>query len=340
VRKSLAFFTGAAAAAAVALLAACSGGMQGVNSGLPAGGVGASQSRFDLSRSGLPQSAILLRHFSVVPDKRHKKKGAKDLFVDDFGTNAVEVLKNKSWTNIGSISSGIDGPDGNFADKKGNLYVANYAGVNITEYKEKTGSSPTYTYNSGMTDPVAVTTDAKGNVYEGDYADGGSGFVNEYAQGSNTVVQSCSPGGAVEGVAVDAKGDVFVAYNMSSGARITEYTGGLKSCNGTVLGVSLGFAGGMVLDKNNDIIVCDQTAAAVDVIDPPYTSISGTLGSGYSDPFHVTLNKKEKEAYVADYAAADVQVLSYPSGSNIATLGSANGLSDPAAAVDGQNYVP
>jgi len=75
------------------------------------------------------------------------------------------------------------------------------------------------------------------------------------------------------------------------------------------------------------------------VIAPPYTSITGTLGSGYASPFHVSINKTNKVAYVADDAAAVVDILSYPSGSLIFQLTSAQGIVDPYAAVYGANAV-
>jgi hypothetical protein len=329
------------AAATIALLSACSGaGSQGASSTIPGSGISQSLQRSDLSRAGISPkhlaAARLLKSLSHGVNPAKKKKGEKDLFVSDFGTGAVEILANKTWTNTGSISDGIDGPDGNWVDKKGNLYVANYAGLDITEYA-KGSTSPSNTY-SGVEDPVAVTTDSSQNVYEGDYE---GGYVSEFAQGSNSIIAQCSPGGDVEGVAVDKSGDVFVAYYVEDvGGKITEYTGGLSGCSGTTLGVTLEYPGGMVLDKKGNLVVCDQDAEAVDIIAPPYNSVTGTLGSGYSDPFHVTINKKNKQAYVANYGDEDVYVLSYPAGSTQATLNGSNGLSLPAAAVDSQNYNP
>ncbi len=294
------------------------------------------------SRSGVAPAFISRLHLvtGASPDKKKKYKGLKALFVTDFGTGEVEILKNGTYASDGTISDGLDGPDGDWIDSKGNFYVANYAGPNIQEYKPK-GSSPSFTYSASITDAVGVSTDSEGNVYEADYNDGGEGYVNEYKQGSNTVAATCSPGGSVEGVAIDKSGDVFVDFNNpnTGHANIVEYKGGLSGCNGTTLGVTLGFAGGLVLDSKNDIVVCDQTGPSVDVIAPPYSSVTRTLGSGYSDPFHVTLSAKNKLAFVAVNGAAVVDVIDYSTGSITQTLNSANGLSDPASAVDGPNDI-
>jgi DNA-binding beta-propeller fold protein YncE len=269
----------------------------------------------------------VINSLHVLPGK--KKKGG-DLFVSDFALNAVEELANKTWGNVGSITTGIEGPDGNWVDTKGNLYVANYEGLDITEYA-KGSSSPKYTY-SGVEDPVGVATDAKGNVFEADFE---GSYVTEFSQGGSQTAQ-CSSGSPAEGVAVDKAGDVFASTETS----LVEFKGGLSGCSMTTLYSSLEFGGGMAMDKKGNILVCDQDAEAVDVFKAPYTSISGTFGSGYSDPFHITINKKQKQAYVANYTGDDVFVLSYPAGSLQATLNSSNGLSNPVSAVDSSNLVP
>ncbi|MGB8910261.1 MAG: hypothetical protein WCC84_16060 [Candidatus Cybelea sp.] len=326
--------------AAIVLLSGCSGSQ---SSTLSFSGSAASQSHSlaDVARSGGSPKFI---GFTRVPrpDRRGSQASGANLFVSDSSVNAVELLTNKKWKYVTDITNGIDGPDGNWV-ANGEFYVANYDGINITEYSSPT--SLTYTYNSRMIDPVDVTVDRHGNVFEADYNYYGSlaGFVNEYKQGSNAVIATCSPGGGVEGVAVGKKGEVFADYNAtaSGDGRIVRYLHGLPDCiRGKVLPISLSFAGGMALDNHGNLLVCDQNAATVDVIPPPYTSIQKTFGSGFSIPFHITINARNTRAYVADYGTGEVYVLSYPTGSLVATLGSSNGISFAWAAVDSNNYVP
>jgi hypothetical protein len=248
----------------------------------------------------------------------------------------VEVLENHSWRPVGSITNGINGPEGNWYDKYG-LYVANFTGKDVTQYNAD--GTLTHTYSSGMDNPATVTTDSQGNVYEADFS---GGFVNEYHQGRNSLVVTCTPqaGGLVEGVAVDASDNVFVTYELNRRGLISEYKGGLRGCSGTRLGATVSIPGTMVLDKNNNLVICDQAGDAVDIIKPPYKHISGTLGSGYVEPIQATLNKQNSHAYVADYGARAVYVLTYPGGSRTARLGTSNGPALPVGAVDSENFAP
>lgn len=333
-RKSLRVFASAAITAATVVLSACAGGGGGL---IAADNGSSSLTRSGLAPSGLANVQGVHRPVASAHRDAHRRMtGPKFLFVSDLGANDVDIFANAGFTNAGSISDSIEGPDGDWVDKHGNLYVANYKGRSITEYA-RGANTPTFTYASGMGDPVGVTTDALGNVYEADFA---GGYVNEYNQGTDTVVASCSPGGSVEGVAVDPSGNVFVDYFNGSLGSFVKYAGGLSGCAGTVLGVTIGYPGGMVMDKTGALIVCDQTAPAVDVIKPPYGSVKYQLGTGWIQPFHVTYNLVLKEAYVADFGAGAVQVLQVPSGTNVTTLNSTNGLVQPTAAVDGENYVP
>jgi len=193
-----------------------------------------------------------------------------------------------------------------------------------------------------MKDPIDVAVDRNGRVYEADWDTGqGAGFVNEYPAGVDSVLRSCSPGGSVQSVVVDGYGNVFVSLDFASGgAGIVEYARGLKGCHATNLAVPLQSAGGMTMDSQGNLIVCDQFAAAVDVIAPPYSSVTRTIGANFVDPFHVTIDKKNDQVYVTDAGFGDVAVLHYPSGAFAGIIGTYQGLVSPLGAVASQNYVP
>jgi DNA-binding beta-propeller fold protein YncE len=92
----------------------------------------------------------------------------------------------------------------------------------------------------------------------------------------------------------------------------------------------------MVLDNAGKLVVCDRTGA-VDVIDPPYTSISGTLGSGWFSPQFVSISSDNQRVYVSDQSG-QVRVLQYPSGTLIHTINVSNGQDTPYGVVEWQNF--
>jgi sugar lactone lactonase YvrE len=259
-----------------------------------------------------------------VPAKHHGK--LKDLAVSDFGTDAVEVLNSK-YDLVATIKAGLESPDGDYYDSKGNLYVSNYAGADVTEYNKS--DALTHTYSSGLTDPIGVTTDAHGNVFVADFGNFAASVVTEYPQGSNSPSASCNTGLANEDVAVDKSGNVFVSgANTGVGYGVLlEYKNGLTGCSSTRLDPLLDDAGGLIIDKHNDLVACDQLSG-VDIIPPQYYSISATIPE--DDAFTVALNKKETLLYIAQPNEYDVLVVKYPAGTTVTTLGSGNGLSDPA----------
>jgi hypothetical protein len=259
-----------------------------------------------------------------VPAKHHGK--LKDLAVSDFGTDAVEVLNSK-YDLVATITDGLNRADGDYYDSKGNLYVSNYAGPDVTEYNKS--DALTHTYSSGLTDPIGVTTDAHGNVFVADFGNFTASVVVEYPQGSNSPSASCNTGLANEDVAVDKSGDVFVSGDNTNTflGVLLEYKNGLTGCSPTTLDPELFSAGGVILDKHNDLVACDQLSG-VDIIPPPYYSISATIPE--DDAFTVALNKRETLLYIAQPNDYDVLVAKYPAGTTVTTLGSGNGLSDPA----------
>lgn len=327
-RVSTTLLAAVAASAAVILLSACSSAPEASTSGLLP--IGASGSRVQPAPYRGKDSAIL-----------------RKLYVTDNVNNDVALFKYGTWTSLGTITSGIAHPYGDWVDKNGNLYVVNRptSGGDITEY-DATGSL-IFTYSAGMHDPVSVTTDKVGNVYEADQ----TGMVAEYAQKSNMAAATCSLQSGYEalGVAVNGRGRVFVTFDSTASTGtggIIVYPQGLAgrpyACANATLPVKIVHPIGIAFDKQGNLVACDANpyAPAVDVIAPPFSSVTRTLGSGWVIPFFASIDRAGTQAYVTDPGAADVQVLTYPSGTNVATLGSADGLSLPVSTVDSKNYVP
>jgi DNA-binding beta-propeller fold protein YncE len=356
-RKNAILMSAAALTVATALLSACSSGAsQGTNSGLPSTGASASKGLSDPDRSGIaPKYAGMARRGHAGKHNVTPVFTNHVIYINDSGTNAVDVIKYNHWSTYeGTISSGTNGVDGNCVDKQvggvRHLYVANYINPNITEYD--TAGNLVFTYSAGMSDAVNVATDKNGNVYEADFNGDvqNGGYVNEYAQQSNTVMASCSPGGNLEGIAVDRHGNVFVSYdNLTADfGTVAEYVGGLvaSGCVATVEPITFGYVGGIALDRQGNLVVCDQTGpgfsgSVVDVLAPPYNAITQTLGSGYTDAFHVTIDMAGTRAYVTDAGAAAVDVVNYPAGTPITTIDSTSttGVVSPFSAVDEHNLV-
>jgi len=318
------------AVAAIALLAGCSGS----GSTMPATKNIGNQSHVRQSmvrpQTGVAPQFLESIHFGRHPGVNPNTPGPRDLAVSDFGTGADEILDH-TYTMEGSVSDPTFCPDGNFYDRAHRLYNADYCGSQVTEYN--TAGTMIFSYvASGMSNPVGVTVDSSNNVYAADYGGGSASIVVEFPQGSSTPIASCNTGLANEGIVVAPNGAVFVSgNNPNTGAgNILEYSSGLAGCpTPTTLGVTLTFAGGLQMDHAGNLVACDQLVG-VDIIPPPYSSVSSTI-TGASDSFHVALNKHNGKVFIADPGFADVLVDLYPSGTPFMTLGSSNGLSDPAS---------
>jgi DNA-binding beta-propeller fold protein YncE len=269
----------------------------------------------------IANNALVRAEAFASEDRMQPAGGLPDLYVADDGAGSILKLKNSDYSPDGTITDGINGPLDVSLDGSGNLFVANATGVNVTEYPPG-ASSPSFTYSTGMVEPLFVINDAHGNVYEVDSAnpDGvgdNDGFVNEYAPQTNTVLHSCAPGAHPTGIAIDGKGDIFLALNSSSAhGRVVEYKRGLNGCKATTLGLQLGFVVGIALDMKANLIATDYDRSEVYVFAPPYTKIMRRLGHGgrESQPYHVSINGSNSLVYVTNFSKGGVFIVDYASG--------------------------
>ena len=242
------------------------------------------------------------RFFSpqVAPDRQDGAPVEQEFFISDAGSD-VFIFKNSTYKKTGTTSKGLSDADGMWVDVKGNLYVANATGPNVLEYKKGAGS-PVCRYSARLSNPVNVTTDKSGNVYVADF---GGSAVREYGQCSNKVKSQITIN-QPEGVAVDEKGNIFVAYFGPSGGNFEKFTNG----KGKMLDANVTSPGGIILDKNGNLIADDQ-GGSIDLIKPPYATAK-ILVRGLSDPFHASLNAKEDLLFNANAASSTVTIYTYP----------------------------
>ena len=263
------------------------------------------------------------------------------LYVADYGSGAINLLRNSDYHFVNKITSGISAPLGMTLDRSGNLYVANASGT-VTEYGPRS-FAPSFVYSTAMVEPFDVAVDAQDNLYEIDTNNAGGvghndGSVNEYTQKSNAVAQTCATNTHPIGIAMDRAADIFVAANDDvNHGHVLEYAAGLRGCNATPLGIRVGFTGGIAIDDNANLIVTDYDAGQVDVFAPPYTKVTRRLGSRerLSEPYNVSINAASTTVYVTDFNKNVVFVIDYATGKVLTKLDYSHGrISVPAGTVD------
>jgi hypothetical protein len=278
----------------------------------------------------IPQLPAMFRDAGRPRTVRPNTISTKNVYVaayDFFGsTNLIQIYQKSTFKKVGQIKQGINWPVDAWVDSHG-LYVANATAGSITQYSSP--KAKPFAYKAGIGLPVGVVTDFLGSVFEADR----NGYVNEYPQHENVVATKCSVDGFPSGIAISTLGNVFVTYTSDYVGYILEFTD-FSYCKRKVLGVRLGLqTGGMAIDKNNRLIVCDIANKTVDIIKPPYGKISSYLENYAIEPLDVKINAANTRAWIADDGyLAEVY---YPGGKVIKEFSAyAYG------AVDGSNYVP
>ncbi|MBD5657391.1 MAG: hypothetical protein IAI50_19745, partial [Candidatus Eremiobacteraeota bacterium] len=262
----------------------------------------------------------------------------RGLYVSDLGVHAgtggAWLLSPREFEPIAKLSAGMEVPDGEWIDRAGNYYVANANGGNVTEYAP--GSRRLTCMYPGASDPTNVKTDADGNVYVIDWNIGQRGSIDVYKQCSKTIVKKFTFGrGAPTDVAFDGAGNLFVMYLVTSteSGALEEFRAGSKTP--VALGATVSFPGGLLIDRNRNLIAADQGTAgkrtgSIDIIAPPYAK-AVPLVSRLAQPVWLSLNQRQDVLFASSFDHNDpkVWVFNYPSGRLRTTIGSANGLVVP-----------
>ncbi|MBV8489190.1 MAG: hypothetical protein JO199_01580 [Candidatus Eremiobacteraeota bacterium] len=143
--------------------------------------------------------------------------GSGNLFVASSGIGIAEYAAGTSTTPVHVLSTGMNQPQWPAFDGQGNLYVANYAGQNVTAYAPPfTNSTPVaHTFGSSATigQPQAIAVDGNGNVY----------VVN---LGNQNVVEFSSAGSLVRTISgLSLSGTNLVATDTMDNAYVPNENG-------------------------------------------------------------------------------------------------------------------
>jgi hypothetical protein len=253
------------------------------------------------------------------------KKAKHLIYVSDFTGNAVEIYSaaGSNQSPIGEITDGISGPEGNFVDTHGNLFVTNVSNQTVTMYPR--GSTTWKRQYTGFAYPTNVTVGKDGWVYVADLV---GQKVVEFPKGSTRsklTIDITYP----QGVALDSKNNLYVEYN--SGAHgggpgdVNQYAP--RSTSPKDLGLPIVWGAGDAIDGSSDVIAADQGSgsnAAIYVFPPGSQTPSETINQGLEDPFRLAIDKPFSHLYVADPEVNKVLVYDYSSGELVNSI--TNGL--------------
>jgi hypothetical protein len=184
-------------------------------------------------------------------------------------------------------------------DAAGTLYVGDMSNATVMEFPK--GSSNPSKILTGADNPVNVIVGKDGSVYVANLGDSGAGSVMEYLKGSKTPSLTIPLNGIPNGLALDAKNDLYVAYNPYSFGQVLEFKPGSKSGTNLYLVNNRHGFEGIALGKALHLYVAVPGATAVYEYRLPKENVYRTIGVGTLDsPSALTLNAPDSRLWVSD----------------------------------------
>jgi hypothetical protein len=261
-----------------------------------------------LLRSSTGISPVESRRTWLSPEAKH---GKGLLYVlQQFGVGSggagVYVFKQggHNQSPIGYITFTGDGYSSAYlvglaVDSSGTLYVGDEDNGTVLEYpKNQTKPSKVLT---GAPDPTNVIVDRKGNVYAASVLGKDEGSIEEYLNGSTTpsLTICCGSGGFPQGMAVDAKDNLYVAW----GYTVFRFAPG--SSQGTNLFLENpsppGQFSALTLGYNHHLYVAVPLKQAIYEYVLPGTQIYQTIGNGtLQGPYAMGMNARASRLWVGD----------------------------------------
>lgn len=239
------------AAAAIALLAACSGNSSQL---VPAAGGNGAFGHSIFRQPGNFQSGHTTKSWMKQPDVLDRLT-----YVSDLLANNVTVFS-RSGAMQGQIG-GLSNPDGIFVDPNRSLWVANSGANNILKFK-RGATMPSKTLNDPGGGPNDVTICPNDTVYVSGF---GSTSIEVYASGSVNPTGTLTYPGELQNdfVTCDAAGNVFATIvDGSFHGGVVEYPGGNQS-GATQLPISLQGPGGIKQDDAGNLLITDESVQTI-----------------------------------------------------------------------------
>jgi DNA-binding beta-propeller fold protein YncE len=277
--------------------------------------------------TGAPAAAVVSPAYNTPARHGWLSPAAKTkpvIYVSDNTANAIQIYPQgqSDPAPIGEITDGISAPLGNFVDAKGTLYVANHGNNTVTEYP-KGQMSPSVTLSSGISGPISVAVDRKGDVAVGEFT---SATILEFPAGSSTPSVTITLLTYPEALTFDRSGHLYAAWNANTGSGLTGHVSKCEHMRAVCAdrGITEGESGGLVLDKTGNLVLGDQTNAALNIYAPGAISPTRTIPTSGADPYKFELDKAQKTLYVADINHGVIVVYDYATGGQLGTI--SNGL--------------
>ncbi len=259
----------------------------------------------------------------AVAQRESSTTGSGRIYVANGRSNSIDIYeKNPPHHLLGTITKGLSGPNAMAVDPSGDLFVSNVDDQTVTMY-QRGSLSPSVTYRRGfhglLVNPLTVALGPDGTLYLVNYTHVGmNSQVLEYPPGQKVPDLAIPINGGADGLAVDPNNNLFVSVNTPTTGLVLEFAPGSKT--GHDLGIRVGFAGGLALDKALDLLVCDQTAPSVDVFPPGATTPSLVIKGSFVNPYGLAFGEFFTRLYVADSASNVVSIFSYPDGAPLGQI--------------------
>jgi hypothetical protein len=313
------------ASAVLAMLAGCAGDNAPAALSPSAAGAGAQSAQRQVASAG-PNNSLLPPNVKRISNKPTATASFMDpdaagkslIFVSDAANGVIDIYTKagKNQKSVGQIT-GLTEPQGITTDKNGDLYVANTNSSNVLVYAPPYTAQPTLTITDAGEFPADVAVSSAGIVAVTNICNAptcllSTGNVAIYAKGATkscaTVSDPVFNFARIMFAAYDKSGDLYID-GLNSGYQTTFglVEGGCGATSITYLNsvYTVGFPGGIQIDKAGRIAFADPVRQQVVTFDPPVNDAFGepvttTPLTGAISPLGFALLASGSDLYVAD----------------------------------------